>query len=483
MANYGVTKNGFVLKRLDKILEEIHSDLTAGFGIDTRLSKSSFLNCLVTTFANQVAELWELGQDSYYAKYPATATGINLDNAVQYGGIRRKPKAKTVYSLLCTGDDGTVVTEGTIVSTVTKPEVRLNAIKSFKIGRDKCNRISVIVAVPRKETYTISINGVIYSYFSNNGNETDILTGLKSAIKNAEYSVVIDGNVLKIEDTFATRLNEILLSNNLTTKSVSTLADFETVQYGRFSLPTGLIHKIVTNVPGFTDVVNTLEPIYGRDRQTDVELRHDYLRKCAIRSNTMIESIISEILSSVPNVEMACGYENDLNETDARGLPPHSIEIIVDGGDSEAIAKAILRRKAGGIQTYGNVVVNVPGNYGDSIPIKFNRPDYVYTWLQVTLHGNKDSLPVNYVEFTIREIIERYNGINAGEDLLVQRISSCLYESINGLTYVDIVHATSTDKGYVPKKADFKEGNIVITQRQKIRLDRTRIEVKFVADT
>ena len=38
MSDYGVTNQGFVLKRMDTILEEIHSDLTEGFGVDTRLS-------------------------------------------------------------------------------------------------------------------------------------------------------------------------------------------------------------------------------------------------------------------------------------------------------------------------------------------------------------------------------------------------------------------------------------------------------------
>ena len=83
MPEYGVTDEGFVLKRLDTIMEEVHADLTAGFGVDTRLNGSSFLNTLVTTFCGQIADLWETAQDSYYAKFPATATGVNLDNAVQ----------------------------------------------------------------------------------------------------------------------------------------------------------------------------------------------------------------------------------------------------------------------------------------------------------------------------------------------------------------------------------------------------------------
>ena len=122
-------------------------------------------------------------------------------------------------------------------------------------------------------------------------------------------------------------------------------------------------------------------------------MRQSYIAKSALRSNTMIDSIIAELLNNVANVESASGYENDTDMTDSRGLPPHSIEIIVEGGDNYEIAGAILRRKAGGIQTYGNVEVPVPGNYGDAIMVRFNRPEYLYTWLKVTLHGDGRKLP------------------------------------------------------------------------------------------
>ena len=83
MAQYGVTDKGFVLKRLDTIMEEIHSELTEEFGFDTRLTKPSFLDTLITTFSYQISDLWETAQNRYYAKYPATSTGVSLDTSVQ----------------------------------------------------------------------------------------------------------------------------------------------------------------------------------------------------------------------------------------------------------------------------------------------------------------------------------------------------------------------------------------------------------------
>lgn len=482
MSDYGVTKNGFVLKRLDRILDEIHTDLTSGFGVNTRTHESTFLNCLVTTFGNQIAELWEVGQENYYAKYPATASGVSLDNAVQYSGIRRKPKTKTIYPLNCVGIDGTNVSEGTVVATKTNPQIRLKAIQSFKISRDNCKNIDIKLALVEKGIYTITINESKYTFVSKNGIKKEILEGLKNAIKDDNVKVSLNDEILRIEDVVVSHQNRIILSENLTTKNVTTLANFETVDYGRIFIPSGLVTKIITNTPGFISVINECEPVYGRDRQTDVELRHDYLKKFAIHSNTMIESIVAEILNNVPNVQMACGYENDLNETDSRGLPPHSIEIIVDGGNDEGIAKAILKRKAGGIQTYGNTSVSVPGFFGDNIDVKFNRPENIYVWLRIVLHKDAKQIKQNYTNAVVNELINIYGNINAGENLFIQKLSSSLYEIVSGLTFVDITSATSNDINFSPKDSDFKGGNVYATKRQKLKLDNKRVEVKFVND-
>ena len=107
MSDYGVTEKGFVIKRLDVILDEIHSDLTEKFKFNTRQDPQSFLNVLVTTFGGKISELWEVAQNSYYAKYPSTAEGASLDYAVQYGGIKREKNSYSYYKLHCKGEDGT----------------------------------------------------------------------------------------------------------------------------------------------------------------------------------------------------------------------------------------------------------------------------------------------------------------------------------------------------------------------------------------
>ena len=482
MSEYGVTDKGFVLKRLDAIMDEVHSDLTEGFGVDTRLYKPTFLNTLVMSFCSQIATLWETAQDSYYAKYPATATGVNLDNAVQYGGIVRTARKQSSYPLHCTGNDGTTVNKGTTVATNTNPEIRLQNAEAFTITREAFNKARVKVASSEIGVYTISLNGNQYSYSSTDGDEAGIIAGLAKAVTDDGYTVSAENNVLTIEDKTLSRSNVMILSDNLTTENVTVIATFMTEDYGRITLPNGIVTKMIDNVAGFNAVTNLSEPTYGRDAETDIELRHSYIAKSAIRSNTMIESIIGELLNNVDDVESASGYENDSDSTDERGLPPHSIEIIVEGGDNNNIAAAILQKKAGGIQTYGSVEVGVPANYGDTIPVRFNRPDYFYTWLKVKLHGDSSKLPSDYATLTVQSIVEEAAEFTMGTSLLTQLLTEGIYDAVAGLTYIDIYTAYSKDSTFVPEDADYKQENIIATSRQKILIDEKRIEVSFDAD-
>ena len=477
MGEFGVTNKGFVLKRMDRILNEIHTELSEGFGIDTRINKPSFLDVLVTSFAGQIADLWETAQDSYYAKYPSTASGINLDNAVQYGGIRRESAAKTIYPLHCTGIDGTVVREKSAVVTNTNPQIRLFAVNDFTITREKFNSCKIKIAAIESADYKISINGNEYMVQSKTADEKSILAAIYSALKPSLFNIVMEDDCIKLEDTQKGRTNTLVLSSNLTTKEVTVIANFETEQYGKIYLPNGIVTNIVNNISGFDKVSNMLSAVYGRNLETDIELRQSYLAKSALRSNTMIDSIIAELLDNVKGIETVSGFENDTDMYNDRKMPPHSIEIIVDGGDDFEIAKSILRRKASGIQTFGNVSINVPGIYGDFIPVRFNRPEYLYVWLKVTLHCKRSSLPANYKQI-VSSILTSYNKkLTTGKSLLIQLLNEGLYKEIQGITYVDILTSYRTNSQYKPADKEFSNGNVNANLRQKIILDESRIEV------
>lgn len=190
----------------------------------------------------------------------------------------------------------------------------------------------------------------------------------------------------------------------------------------------------------------------------------------------MLESIKSAILENVQGVLSVAPYENDTNETDSMGRPPHSVEIVVDGGNATEIAQQILNTKAGGISTYGDVETVLHGVYGEDITIRFNRPAYVYVWFQVgvTLNANTNP-PTNYADLIKQTILECMEDVQAGCDVVPQKFTTALYKNVSGIDYFDIrLHAT---KDPAESVRDYPERSVSITARERAVTTESRIGV------
>ena len=479
-SEYGVTPKGFIMKRMQDIKDEIEADQSEGFGFDvSSVDEQSFLNVLNTSFCNQLAEMWEALANTYYASYPSTAEGVNLDNAVQYGGISREAKAQTIYQITCTGIDGTTIPAQTQIKTSTKPERTLYLPSDGLITRERANAVHITVASVGTGAYTVTVGEKSYSYSSTGTSKADILNGIKALITDESYNVSVTGGdepELVIADTRSERSNVFVLTENLTTSSVTSILPFSTTDYGKVVCADDTITVIVTGVNGLDSVTNRVSPIYGRDAETDSELRQDYASKSLLRSNTMIGSIVAELLNNVPGVITATGYENDTDKTDSNGLLPHSVELIVDGGDNTAVAEAILKRKSGGIQTNGDIRVDVATSEGDVVPVYFNRPQVVYVWLRVTVTGH--NMPTDYAELIKESVLNDTSSLKAGSNLLIQTLIDGIYEKVSGVTYVKIETAKETDSATVPGDSDYSESNVEVTNRQMVSVTSTRVEVR-----
>lgn len=476
---HGVTDKGFVMKRFDEILKEVQEDLSAQLGFDVSQNPQSLLNsAIIIPFCDKIAELWEVSQDSYYAKYPSTAEGINLDNACQYGNVFRMGNKATEYIIHCKAKDGTVIPEGSIISSITNPVVQLKCVQESTVSRNACNAICIKPVVVESGTYTIELNGKMYSYeASESATDILIINGLKAAFSVSGYNVEtnLEEKTITITDSISSRVNEFSLTNNLTTEFVISCVHYKTVEYGDIICPNGSICEITSNVTGLISVCNSIEPTPGRIQQSDISLRQDYIRKTYGMSSTMTESIEAYILENVAGVKDVRCYENPYNVEDELGRPPHCIEVIVDGGKEESIAQAILMKKSGGIETYGEITISVLGEYGDIIPISFRRPEPVYAWISVEITTDGSNINPEYVSIIQESICKDSESISIGDSLMSQSYISGIYNSLVGIAYCKIHVASSSDPNAKPES--YAEGNISATQRQAIIVDASRIEV------
>lgn len=482
-SNYGVTPTGFVPKRMDTIYQEEHQDLSEAWGINTMENPQSFLNVLLTGLADRLAALWELAQEVYHAPYPASAEGISLDNAVQFAGLRRIADQKTFYSVLCTGDDGSAIPAGTTISSITQPPVLFLCSADREITRQSCNKAKIkIISLEENDVYTIGLNGDLYSVSSTEEpDEQTILQALADKIPTEEYRLTVQDGTLLIEDKNAQKSNTLLLSENMTTESVSTLINFESQGFGKYQLPNGSITKIVTNRTGFLSCTNLIEPVLGRMQETDVELRQSYIKRISAHAARMTNSIESAILDSVQGVTAVKCYENKTNLTDEYGRPPHSIEVVVSGGSDMEIAQAILEQKAGGIQTYGSTKVEVPSDDSQPVEVCFNRPQLVYAWLKITLTPSKrEALPPNYADLVKTSVVGQCEEILPGRTLFIQELLGDVYRDVTGIGYIDVKTFSTTDNGKTPEPEEYGENkNIPADVRQRILVEEKRIEVEL----
>lgn len=480
MADYGLTPQGPNIKRLDVILNEMHQQLSEKWGVNTKQNPESLLNHLLTNIADQIAELWEFGEDVYHSQYPSTAEGTSLDNAAQYGGSTRETAAKSYYPIHCTGTDGTTLAVGTMIASDTNPKTNLSLTDPRTITRTSFNKAKVkMTTTEMDDAYTVALNGDVFSYEPKLGEQpTDVLKGLTAAITSKEFTTSVDetNGLLLIDAVDKASSNVLILSENLTTETVTSIIVFGTVDTGDILLPDGVITQIVKADAGLLEVVNMCGYIAGRDEETDAEFRQSYADKIFNRSSMMLESIRSAILNNVQGVVSVAPYENPTNVEDAYGRPPHSIEIVVDGGDPVQIAQQILEKKAGGIQTYGDTSVSVAGAYDEDITIRFNRPARVYTWfhLGITLNPS-EALPPNYVDLLRNVVLKNMDSQNAGQDVVPQKFMAQLYKACSGISYIDIrLYATESS---AEEPSEYPAHSKNITARQRAYTTEAMIEV------
>ena len=479
MSEYGVTPQGVVIKRLDTIIDELHSDLSEGWGKNTRLNPKSRLNVQLTSYADKWAELWEFGEQIYYSMYPFSAEGISLDNSTQFGGVPREEAKPTYYPIHCECIDGTRIPKGSMIKSSTNPALQFLAVVNTAITRSCFNRANIRVVIVQPYTlYTVAINGILYSYTSGeNDDEAEILAGLAEVIIDTKYYAVADDGILSISATDIKSTSQLVLSGNLTTESITGIVNYASKVNGEVVLPYGSITQIVTSVNGLLGVCNNLPHIAGSLRQTDVEHRQAYADKIFARSSRMLESIKSAILLNVQGVTGVVAYQNDTNEVDDYGRWPHCVEVVVEGGGDYEIALQIWEKKTCGIQTYGDTEVVVHGNEGEPVTMRFNRPEYVYIWYRLSITLNpSETLPPNYVEAIQGLIMEANAEAEQGKSIIPQRlIDSRIYGKVPGIAYIETESFYTIDQNEQP--GTYTTGVVPIKPRQRAITDAARIGV------
>ncbi|MGK8935609.1 baseplate J/gp47 family protein [Pluralibacter gergoviae] len=184
----------------------------------------------------------------------------------------------------------------------------------------------------------------------------------------------------------------------------------------------GTVTQINTPTRGWVSVTNPLAAAVGVAAETDAELRTRQRQSVALPSLTPFDAVDGAI-ANVDGVTRHKLYENDTEETDANGLPAHSISAIVEGGDAETIAKTIRGVKGQGVSTFGTTAIVVADKYGNPYTIRFSRPVDVPIYVAITIRvftGYTSEIGAQMRQ----EIADYINSLAIGANVLLSRVYS-----------------------------------------------------------
>ena len=161
----------------------------------------------------------------------------------------------------------------------------------------------------------------------------------------------------------------------------------------------------------------------------------------ASRGTGTVNAIVSPLYSDVEGVTFAAGYQNDDDEKDTAGRPPHCIEIVVQGGSDEDVAGIIWENKSGGIRAYGSHYAYATDINGTRQYVEFTRVNDVYLLLSVKVTsagGLDDDFEARIKSLLMEEIL------SAGTSVRLQKFIRPIMENVSGVDYIEI-------RGFFPK--------------------------------
>lgn len=480
MAN-GVTPEGFVRPRLPEIRQEITDDLiarlqAAGYdgAIETR--PDSLFGLLIDTFAERETALWEQAEGVYYAMYPSTASGAQLDLAVSFTGVSRLPASPSQVYIVLYGSEGTLVPAlSQVRNQVT--QTLWETTEDTTIGAGATADVQLRPVVANSTLYRVTIDGTNYDYTSDSSTSlSEILTGLGAAVTPSGHTITSDGAVLRItsngSESFVLQVSASLVVVRLGSPALAASVDS-----GAITAEVGELAQIVTLVPGWDTVSNLQVASLGRLLETDAELRERYKSGVYALGAATLPALQANLEARVLGVTSVKVFENDTDTTDGVGRPPHSIHVVAEGGLDTDIAEAIFRYKAAGIDTFGDVVIDVTDTEGVEHEIRFDRPDPVYVWIDATitlLPPSEESFPPDGFEQIQRNLLVAGNALGVGNDVIWQRLLRAVH-AVPGVAEAELLLATSTTPLGPP--GAYAEANITIQPFEVSRFDLSRIQV------
>lgn len=172
---------------------------------------------------------------------------------------------------------------------------------------------------------------------------------------------------------------------------------------------------------GIEKVIANTDSYGGKDEETDEKLLKRFMLSHSI-NNYDDKQGIKAALFSITGVTKCEVYENYTNKTDEKGIPAHSLNVVILGGDDTEIATVIAKKKIGGCGLFGSVEQSVILRNSNR-KIYFDRPICKNIFISMTLGRYQ-----TFSDIDIESIKKNLTSIdfNIGENVYASRLISSI---------------------------------------------------------
>jgi uncharacterized phage protein gp47/JayE len=252
----------------------------------------------------------------------------------------------------------------------------------------------------------------------------------------------------------------------------TTTLTFQAVTQGAVTAAANALTFITTPTLGVLSVNNSASATVGTDEETDASLRLRRQKALAIPAKGSYESLLSAV-TAVDNVTQAVLYENTTNVTDANGVAPHGVWLIVNGGVSAEIAAAAYARRPLGTPMQGSVTVNITQVDGSTFPLKFDRPTAQLLYVSYSI-ASSNGATVDYKGLGYRLLTELNATFSIGSKADATTVVALL-KGLQSNILVTSEGVSLSNSGYTSQVAPSSVANLFYVSDQSVYINGTKL--------
>lgn len=217
------------------------------------------------------------------------------------------------------------------------------------------------------------------------------------------------------------------------------LAKFNNININDFVAKANTITQIVTNIDGVERVNNENNATQAIFRETDAELFNRCLYFGSTATNSSFRSILANV-AQVKGVNRIAGAENVANQNkiiNGVELTPHSICVVVDGGEAQEIAEAIQKSRATGCDMVGDIEIPLYIDKQKYI-YRFYRPKAVTIKAKVTVsQSNSGLIRADFEKITKEALSNFINNLDIAKTITQPLLSNALIKIVGSDFNID----------------------------------------------